>query len=122
MPRTLSVWQAQFTDATTSTAFSLSLTRNQVSLLDHIGAHDFPNQWRSAKGRDLFVPTVRGLIDRGLVEHNPMAMAKSTLPPGTRIKWFYRLTPAGVHVLALLRLAGLADEVPRHETKLAEAS
>ena len=100
-------WQDAFTSYTTGMAFHISLSHDQASLLAHIGENATHSNWESRTGRRSFVPTVNGLIRRGLVEHNPLA--RSNLPAGVTIKWWYRLTPAGRSVFELLKHAGLAD-------------
>lgn len=102
-------WQDNFTRYTTGFAFSLTLSRDQASLLEAIGvdAHDAVVNWTGATGRNDFIRAFHGLKRRGLAEHNPM-MHAANLPANARPKWVYRLTPAGQHVLALLRLTGVA--------------
>lgn len=100
----MSDWQNAFTSYTTGTAFSIGLSHDQVSLMAYVGAGKY-DQWSSRSGHHTFIPCVHALIRRGLVEHNPVM--KAGLPKNVKAKWVYRLTPAGKHVLELLKLAGL---------------
>lgn len=102
-------WQHAFAAYTTGVAFHVSLSHDQASLIAHMGTGQKATDWVSRSGRNTFVPTVKGLIKRGLVEHNLVAANPSLLVYGARVKWHYRLTPAGQHVLALLKLCGLAS-------------
>lgn len=103
----MSDWRDDFTRYTTGFAFQLSLSRDQASLLEAISLapKGFPADWVGASGRGTFVPCVKALDRRGLIEHNP---AHALNERGVTIKWHYRLTPAGQHVLELLRLSGVA--------------
>lgn len=104
-------WQANFASATTGIAFSLQLSANMAALLPAIESGSFYD-WTGHDGRRLFHPTFGALQRRGLAEHNPAWRAPNcdseTLL--ARKEWSYRLTPAGEHVLALLRLAGVVAE------------
>lgn len=107
-------WQDDFTAYTTGWAFNLALSHDQASLLAHIGAGYRFGEWESRTGRQTFIPTFRALERRGLAEHNQLAKAPGPLPPHAKLKWIYRLTPAGSATLELLRLAGV---VPAAEAK-----
>ena len=105
-------WQNEFTKYTTGTAFHLSLNQDQISLLLAIEANNY-SDWRRTNGRADFIPVFRCLKRRGLAEHNPLAKTHSFTEKTAhryRLKWIYRLTPAGEHVLSLVRLAGLAKD------------
>lgn len=102
----MSEWQDDFTRYSTGFAFNLTLSRDQANLLEAIGFNAWEG-WTGFSGRGNFIPVVKALIRRGLVEHNPIIHAANR-PANSRPKWFYRLTPAGQHVLALLRLSGVA--------------
>lgn len=97
-------WQSNFTNYVTGTAFLISLTHNQVSMLKHIGHHQKITDWKSSSGYDTQVPTIKQLERRGLVEHNPAAKANAGLPVGVFPKWIFRLTPAGERVLELVEI------------------
>lgn len=101
-------WQDNFTQYTTGFAFNLTLSRDMASLIESIGNDDYA-AWQSASGRSSFIPTFRSLERRGLAEHNPMMAVGMGLPANVKPKWTYRLTPAGHHVLELLRLTGVAS-------------
>lgn len=110
-------WQAAFSSYTTGMAFHIALSHDQASLLAHLGLTGSYAGWKSRTGRNNFVPTVGSLIKRGLVEHNPMMRTK--LPHGVKVKWIYRLTPAGEHVFYLLKFAGLMDVRPQADEEQA---
>lgn len=101
-------WQDRYTAYTTGSAFNMSLSHDHADVLTQIGSGARIVGWRNRNGRDTLIPTVHGLIRRGLVEHNPAARIVGTTTPGVKLKWIYRLTPAGEHVLALLKLAGVS--------------
>jgi len=99
-------WQDQFMAYATGMAFNISLSHDHADAMQAI-AEDRVVGWRSRTGRSSFVPTVNGLIRRGLVEHNPAARIVGMTTPGIKLKWIYRLTPAGERMLELLKLAGV---------------
>lgn len=111
-------WQDSFTRYTTGFAFTLTLSRDQASLLEAIGvdANAAVQDWVSATGRNDFIRAFHGLKRRGLAEHNPMMAPGMGMPANMKPKWVYRLTPAGQHVLALLRLSGVAAAEPARPT------
>ncbi|UJW87919.1 PadR family transcriptional regulator [Devosia sp. SL43] len=113
----MSDWRDQFTQYTTGFAFNLSLSRDQASLLEAIGGGEWEG-WASHTGRGSFIPTIKALQRRGLAEHNPAVHAENR-PANSTPKWFYRLTPAGQHVLELLRLTGVAQRVTAVATEVA---
>jgi hypothetical protein len=100
-------WQNAFASYTTGVAFHIALSHDQSSLIAHLGFLRPYSTWQGRSGRNMFVATVRALIRRGLVEHNPMVLTR--LPHGVKVKWIYRLTPAGEHVFYLLKFSGLAE-------------
>ena len=100
-----------FRDYSTRIHFNISLTRNQIFTLwameqmekNHGKGFCFPrkNDY-GVEGADHFVTGARKLEAMGLVVHqNPLDMK----PRWSRPAW--TLTPAGTHVIALLRMAGL---------------
>jgi len=103
-------YDGRFASYATRVAFDIRLTRQQIFYLCYAASYsetDYETR-RNAEvshvGRSLFVPFVKGLIERGLVEHNPRARTETA----ARLPYIYRLTPAGEHVMALLKIAGLA--------------
>jgi len=113
----IELWRAKFTESSTRVAFNLTLSKNHVRLLelledaDKMNARDY-TRFKTDKGIDYMIPAFRGLERRGLAEHNTAEVEKIK-PPGIgwdKIKWIYRLTPAGHQVLALLRIAGIVAE------------
>lgn len=97
-------WQDAFSAYTTGWAFNLSISHDMATLIACLGGGQPYSEWRSRSGRHTYVPVFRQLERRGLAEHNPMALG--ALPVGTKLKWVYRLTPAGQHVYELLKLSG----------------
>ncbi|WP_379069235.1 hypothetical protein ACHMW4_04225 [Mesorhizobium sp. UC22_110] len=110
-------WSDAFANYTTGMAFHIALSHDQASMVVYLGFKGEPSQWQSRSGRGTFIPTVKALIKRGLVEHNPMIGTR--LPSGVKVKWIYRLTPAGEHVFYLLKFAGLADHQPIRSQQVA---
>lgn len=108
----MSDWQNSFASYTTGMAFHIALSHDQASLLAHLGFNKSHDGWQSRSGRGSFIPTFRGLKRRGLAEHNPAVSVVGWTTPNVRIKWYYRLTPAGEHVFYLLKFAGLAEIQP----------
>lgn len=100
-------WQDAFSAYTTGWAFNLSISHDMATLIACLGSGTPYNEWRSRSGRHTYIPVFRQLERRGLAEHNPMALG--TLPAGAKLKWVYRLTPAGQHIYELLKLSGVAE-------------
>lgn len=100
----------KFADHVTSLAFNLTLSKAMVVALVEIanntGIMQIGNTLRVLGAPDTTVPTRRRLAERGLIH----------LPTG---EWPYVLTEAGEHVVALLKIAGIAETV---ETIMEEAS
>lgn len=115
-------WQDQFTSYTTGMAFNISLSHDHADLLSLIGSGEKLSGWRNRNGRSNFVPTVNGLIRRGLVEHNPAARIVGFNTPGVKLKWIYRLTPAGERVFDLLRMAGIVLHAHGHDNLVEESA
>lgn len=111
-------WQDAFQNYTTGMAFHIGLSHDQASLLDAIAAGEYQN-WLSRTGRNNFIPAFRALERRGLAEHNPAAKIVGMSTRGVHLKWVYRLTPAGHHVHALLKLSGVIAERPKAESEAA---
>lgn len=95
-------WRLNFETYATGTAFRVSLTRNQVSVLHAINDGTW-DSWQSPTGRDLFEVIVASLDRRGFVE------CKKSIQ---RIKGekaqqvaTYKVTPAGSLVIKLLNFA-----------------
>lgn len=108
-------WKDQFTAYTTGMAFNISLSHDHADLLAYI-PHYEGGGWRNRNGRSNFIPVVNGLIRRGLVEHNAAAKIVGMTTPHVKLKWIYRLTPAGERVLELMKLAGITTDVHADET------
>lgn len=77
------------------------LTRSQSEVLVAVDDNSW-REWRSPKGRDLFVTVVRQLGSRGLIEHNKTINWRwgDPEPP-----WTYRLTDLGQQTLPGARRA-----------------
>lgn len=84
-----------FADYATSAAFSLSLTRPQAEVLTALADSD--HTWLIYYSHN--VPTLRRLERKGLVTYNGFDKAAP---------WSHSLTEAGLHVAALVKLAGIA--------------
>lgn len=91
-------WKQNFQASATSVAFQMSLSKNMVAVLAAVAVD------RTFDLHSIFVPAARALQRRGLITHH--LWNKDTDGPFHKLKW-HRLTPAGEHVLALCRLAGL---------------
>lgn len=93
----------KFAAHVTSLAFNLSLSRNMIITLAQIAGHAEKYErdvFVAFGGFDTAVTSGRALEERGLVYgFNPER-------PG-----MYRLTKAGEHVLELLKIAGLIEQV-----------
>lgn len=129
-------YDARFAGYATRVAFDIRLTRTMifylsaVAALEQCGPHEMLNYendrsisaqasaMRRGEGlMDIWVPSMKGLGERGLVEHNAAANSRGVGDPEPT--WWYRLTPAGQHVMALLRIAGLAVDfkVPANQAE-----
>lgn len=123
-------WRDNFKSSSLRVGFKLGLTRAMCEFLSAIadGVH-----WnRSSLGGaspdpDNFIATGRALVIRGLIEVDPAKLAAMQHRRGVTSfdiwSWtHYRLTPAGVHVVELLKLAGMYIEADiAVEKKLKEA-
>lgn len=116
-----SAYNPAFAEHATRVAFNLTLSRNQITALVIVDQHKSgTGPWpypRSRQTPDMFIPGVRGLQVRGLVEHNP-AWRSEKGDPGHEdrdLSWAFRLTEAGNHVLGLLRCAGLVAAEPSND-------
>lgn len=103
-------WKQRFSDSTTNIAFNLRLTKEMVYTLECIYLNQLARGIDENFGR--FIPAVRNLISRGLVEHHDIPEDFSSWDSLKKLefhnnhKW-YVLTPAGTHVVELLKLSGL---------------
>lgn len=99
-----------FANYATRVSFNLTLTKAQVFYLWQVKNRQFVSVREDIQGfspevprHDIFVPSVRGLVERGLVDFTPLERVDVDT-------WPYKLTEAGEHVYALLKLAGLVQE------------
>ena len=104
-----------FANYATRVSFNLSLTKTQVFYLWQVKSRNFVSVREGVHTpvampkHDVFVPCVRGLIDRGLVvRHERIVDCDNPQPP---YPWPYELTEAGEAVYKLLVLAGLVPEI-----------
>lgn len=106
---------AAFAEYVTSTAFSLTLNKNQVTLLYFLARYGYIegeprwNQYKESvlsQSRRDFVGVVRALIRRGLVTHHWIKDA----PKGWQ---YYRVTKAGKLVFKMIQLSGIVQEEKR---------
>lgn len=121
----------KFQQFTTRISFSLTLTRNQVAVLNCVrkemalfeitkntdclfsGKQDSPfSQYRAEAGSNIFVPGVKALEQRGLIKwEDPTLMEPRWSRPS------HRLTAAGEHTVALLVLAGVLEKLDIKELR-----
>jgi hypothetical protein len=94
-------------EASTSTAFNLTLSRYHVQVLDQL-AH---GECSRIDGRSIWVPTAIGLGRRGLIEHRHNPNWLGDHKSAGRINDYYRLTRAGWLMHDLLAEAGLVQRV-----------
>lgn len=132
----------KFRDYATRVSFNLSLTRNQIASLAYI-VTDIENEgaeWNAGKrsayqvrmellagAPDMYVTAVRIIERMGLIEHRPEWLAdrdrcdalKAQGKTAIAAYWgpSFRLTAAGEHVVALLRLAGLLPQAAANTNK-----
>ncbi len=126
-----------FRDYATRVSFNMSLSRNQVGHLAAVVMEiecegEKPElETRAARRHDtvveaggrpaLFVVGYGSLARMGLIEPDPRwTAANESKEPGAFWKYTgpsYRLTPAGVHVVELLRIAGLIPKAAANEQR-----
>ena len=124
-----------FRDYATRVSFNMSLSRNQVGhlagIVMEIENDGLQNEFKSrmdarqdavveAGGRPaLFIVGRGSLVRMGLVENDPRWIkANARKVPGDFWKYTgppYQLTPAGKHVVELLRIAGLLPKAAANE-------
>ena len=116
-----------FAEYATRVSFSMTLTRTMIYYLEQIalygGAYNEQREPvdyyerradRMARGgpwQEAFIPGFRSLEKRGLAEHNGdwlLRTANDEQNSRLDLSWVYRLTEAGEHTLALLRIAGVS--------------
>lgn len=105
-----------FANYSTRVSFNLTLTKTQVFYLWSIAERRFLSV-HDEKGmpgapeaprHDLFVPSARGLIERGLVYRKEVERFEEHV-------WPYELTEAGKHVYELLKIAGIVAASPAQD-------
>jgi hypothetical protein len=94
-------WQDNFRGYATETAFAVSVSRAQVSLMAALEAEQWQG-WSNAGGAGNLYTTFQALKRRGLAEYND-----AKRDDGDWKGWRYRLTPAGQMVLDLAKMAGV---------------
>lgn len=117
-------WNAKFSDATTNTAFNLTLSRRMVQALRMVEAYS-RSETEEAYSFDFSfsVPSMRSLENRGLAQHHPRPESYTKLSSIERRIFdkenpFWTLTPAGKLVYELCQMAGL---IPMKVEKLEAA-
>lgn len=103
-------WESNFKDSTTNVAFNLQLSRHMVSAMNLV--YDYELRITPDLSMPLFVPAVKNLISRGLVEHHDIGAEYDSMTDIEKMSYklnhrWYTFTPAGKHVFNLLVLAGL---------------
>lgn len=108
-------WIEKFRDEVTNASFHLTLSSRMVLALGMCKAYSKSNDpiaRMMGEKFNHFVPAVRALINRGLVEHHhlPARIIELREPERSmehnKHTW-YTLTPAGEHVYQMCVLAGL---------------
>lgn len=118
---------AAFAGYATRVAFNINLSAPQIRAMGKIAntmgeAHKTFNDYyeraqafaalEPPRGRETpesFLSSANALIRKGLVEYNEAARARAITDP--KPKWYWRLTPAGEHLHALLVIAGLSVDM-----------
>lgn len=114
--------EAAFREYVTSTAFSITLNKNQTTLLYYLYRYGYAKgnlKWQIHRDTVLagrkadFVQIVNALIRRGLVQHDWVDARLQ--PPGwsTEKHQYYFVTRAGKLVAKMLVLAGVVQELQR---------
>lgn len=112
-------WQDHFRTLSIKVGFGLSLTRPMCEFLSAVADDVHWDRAKYGSGLafpDNFLATSAALVKRGLIEQKPEPeRAAGMRRPATTSyelhSWtHWRLTPAGVHVVGLLKLAGLFVE------------
>jgi hypothetical protein len=118
-------WQSKFQDHTTNTAFSLTLSRNMVRALELAQAYERgEDTYNISKDFGRSVPSMRCLVNRGLIEHHDYPDNWQSLSVyeqrafDSHHKW-YTLTQAGKLVYEMCVLAGLIIPVRVKKEKAA---
>ena len=93
-----------FSEYVTSTAFNITLSRNQISCLCAVGQMRGP--WGGTVGSS------RALIHKGLITHRSEQNPQYPNRPEIQIQ-IWELTEAGKAMIPLLKLAGLWIEYPK---------
>lgn len=118
-----SAWQDNFKSSALRVGFKMSLTRAMCEFISAIadGVH-----WnRTALGAasadpDNFIATSRALVLRGIIERKPDAEIEAERNESRNHFWswtHWRLTPAGEHVVQLLKLADMFIEQDMAEVR-----
>lgn len=111
-------WLDKFKDEVTNASFHLTLSSRMVMALGMCKAYskcNDPIARMMGEKFNHFVPAVRSLINRGLVEHHPLPEKIREMKEPERsfaqAKYvWYTLTPAGEHVYQMCILAGLIPQ------------
>lgn len=103
-------WEERFKSHVRSTAFSLSLTHNQIKILWVCA--DYPRRrarmFANGEYLEKWCSGFRSLERKGLIEHNPEQRNYKRGDP--KPTWTYRLTIAGDSVHRLCEIANLFAE------------
>lgn len=107
-------WQSKFSDTVSTVAFHLTLSKRMVYTLELVAINNIHKC--HDEGFNHLVPAIRSLIERGLVQRHelPESYAKMDMCEKSHVyarHRFYTLTPAGEHVVELLKLAGILRPV-----------
>lgn len=123
----MSNWQEKFQDTATNVAFHLTLSRRMILALEMAREYSEGRCGRATEAMQkfgYFIPSVRSLIERGLVEHHDRPANWDKLTTLEKMiqerehRW-YTLTPAGKLVWEMCVLAGLVQEYNASAEKVA---
>jgi hypothetical protein len=122
-------WQDAFRSSCLQIGFGIKLTRAMVEYLSAVAdgvCWDRSKYGAASPYPNNFLATSASLIKRGLIQEKPDSRTKRDMvrqPDHVSFEWTnFELTPAGVHVVELLKLVGLFVEADaaierKHRTK-----
>lgn len=120
--------QQAFQEYVTSTAFQITLNKNQVQLLYYLYRYGYARgnqRWQRHRDAVLdgrradFVQIVKALIRRGLVLHNWIDAKEQNKNWKTETHPYYLVTKAGKLVAKMLILSGVVQEFKAGKFKVA---
>lgn len=109
---------------TRGVSFTLAMGKTQVAILVSLHLSQNRPYWTQGfigqhhKSHQCFISAIRALHDRGLIDDAPGAKVDRS---GQTVGQIWTITPAGEHVVALLKITGIYDEL-RAEFEQADAA